>query len=63
VSSQLVTKFADCLKAQLAASPEEAQAAVEQQSRPVGGLRLGLGALWRALGRLFRRRPSSAGTR
>jgi len=55
VSSQLVTKFADCLKAQLAASPEEARAAVEQQSAPVGGLRLGLGALWRSLGRIFHR--------
>jgi carbon monoxide dehydrogenase subunit G len=55
VSSQMVTKFADCLKKQLAASPEEAAAAVEAQSRPVGGLRLGLGALWRSLVRLFRR--------
>jgi len=55
VSSQLVTKFADCLKAQLAASPEEGQAAVEAQSRPVGGLRLGLGALWRAFARLLGR--------
>ncbi len=55
VSSQLVTKFADCLKAQLAASPEEAAAVVEAQARPVGGLRLGLGALLRAIGRLFRR--------
>jgi uncharacterized protein len=55
VSSQMVSKFADCLKKQLAASPEEA-AAVEAQSRPVSGLRLGLGALWRSLGRLFRPR-------
>jgi carbon monoxide dehydrogenase subunit G len=55
VSSQLVTQFADCLRAQLAASPQEAVAAVEEQSRPVGGLRLGLSALWRSLGRLFRR--------
>jgi uncharacterized protein len=55
VSSQMVTKFADCLKAQLAASPEEAAAVVKAQARPVGGLRLGLGALWRWLGRLFRR--------
>jgi carbon monoxide dehydrogenase subunit G len=55
VSSQLVTQFADCLKAQLAATPEEAAAAIEAQSRPVGGLRLGLGAVLRALGRLFRR--------
>jgi carbon monoxide dehydrogenase subunit G len=54
VSTQLVQSFAECLKAQLA-TPEEAQAAVEAQARPVGGLRLGLGALWRAIGRLFRR--------
>jgi len=52
-----VTKFADCLKAQLAATPEEAVAAVEAQSRPVSGLRLGARALLRAIGRLFRRRP------
>ena len=55
VSSQLITQFADCLKAQLTASPEDAAAAVEAQTRPVQGLRLGLGALWRAFARLFRR--------
>jgi uncharacterized protein len=55
VSSQLVDQFADCLKKQLVASPEEAAAAVEAQSRPVGGLRLGLGALWRSFTGLFRR--------
>ncbi len=58
VSSQLVTQFADCLKAQLIASPKEAAAAIEAQSRPVSGVRLGLGALWRALGRFFRRTRS-----
>jgi hypothetical protein len=51
----MVTKFADCLKKQFAASPEEAAAAVEAHGRPVGGLRLGFGALFRSLGRLFRR--------
>jgi carbon monoxide dehydrogenase subunit G len=56
VSSQLVTQFADCLKAQLAASPEEAAAAIEAQARPVRGLRLGFRALWRSLRGLFRRR-------
>jgi len=56
VSSQLVGQFADCLKKQLgAATPEEAAAAVAVQARPVGGLRLGLGALWRSFTRLFRR--------
>lgn len=57
VSSQLVTRFADCLQKQLAATPEEAQAAVEAETRPVSGLRLGASALLRALGRLFRRSP------
>jgi carbon monoxide dehydrogenase subunit G len=55
VSSQLVAQFARCLEAQLAASPREARAAVEARSSPVGGLRLGLGASWRSLGRLLRR--------
>jgi carbon monoxide dehydrogenase subunit G len=56
VSSQMATEFADCLKAQLlASSPDEAAAAVEAQSHPVGGLRLGFGALLHALGRIFRR--------
>ena len=57
VSSQLVTRFADCLQSQLTATSEEAQAAVEAQARPVSGLRLGASALLRALGRLLRRRP------
>ncbi len=56
VSSQLVQSFAECLAAQLAAAPEEAQAAVARQARPVGGLGLALGALWRSFLRLFRRR-------
>jgi uncharacterized protein len=55
VSSQLVDRFADCLKAQLVATPEEAQAAVAEQAKPVSGLRLGLAALLRAIGGLFRR--------
>jgi len=55
VSSQMVTRFADCLQKQLAATPEEAQAAVEAQAKPVSGLRLGVGAVLRAIGRLFRR--------
>jgi hypothetical protein len=55
VSSQLVTQFADCLKAQLAASPQEAADAMKADSKPVGGLRLGFSALWRSFHRLFRR--------
>jgi uncharacterized protein len=55
VSQQMVGKFADCLKGQLAAeSPEQAAAVVaEHQSQPVQGLSMGLGALWRSFLRLF----------
>jgi carbon monoxide dehydrogenase subunit G len=54
VSQQLVGRFAECLKVQLAAeTPEQAAAAVAETSRPVGGLSLGLGAILRALGRLL----------
>jgi carbon monoxide dehydrogenase subunit G len=57
VSAQLVARFAECLKAQLAAeTPEEAQAAVEEhQAKPVGGLSLGLAAVGRSIGRFFGR--------
>jgi carbon monoxide dehydrogenase subunit G len=60
VSAQLVSRFADCLKAQLAASTsgtEEATsaaaAAVAEQAKPVSGLSLGGGAFLRAIGRFF----------
>jgi uncharacterized protein len=55
VSQQLVQSFADCLKKQLLAPPEEAEAAVAGQAKPVGGLRLGLGAFWRRITGIFRR--------
>lgn len=55
VSSQLVTSFAECLKAQLVAPPAEAEAAVAAQARPVSGLSLGLRALARTIARFFRR--------
>jgi carbon monoxide dehydrogenase subunit G len=55
VSSQLVDRFADCLRAQLVAAPAEAQAAVAESARPVSGLSLGLRALGRAVARLLRR--------
>jgi hypothetical protein len=48
VSSQLVDQFAECLKKQLAADAREAAAAVTAQARPIGGLRLGVAALWRS---------------
>ena len=41
VAGQMVDKFADCLQQQLIGSEEEAQAAVEQSSKPVSGLRMG----------------------
>jgi hypothetical protein len=59
VSSQLVTSFAECLKAQITASAEDAQAAVARQSKPVSGLRLGLLALLRAIARPFRGKERS----
>jgi carbon monoxide dehydrogenase subunit G len=55
VSQQLVRSFSDCLRAQLVAAPAEAEAAVAAQAKPVGGLRLGLGALWRRITRVVRR--------
>jgi carbon monoxide dehydrogenase subunit G len=56
VSSQLIDRFADCLKAQLeTAQPERAEAAVATAGKPVGGLRLGLAAIWRSIVRFFRR--------
>jgi carbon monoxide dehydrogenase subunit G len=67
VSGQLVARFADCLKAQLATegpeAAEAAAAATAEAARPVSGLSLGLGAVMRAFGRffsrLFGRRPES----
>lgn len=58
VSSQLVTSFAECLEAQLAAAPEEAEAAVAAQAKPLSGLSLALSALRRRLARIFRRRSA-----
>jgi carbon monoxide dehydrogenase subunit G len=55
VSERLVRSFADCLQAQLVAAPEDAQAAVSAQAKPISGLRLGLPALGRALARFFTR--------
>jgi carbon monoxide dehydrogenase subunit G len=57
ISTQLISSFATCLEAQLAASPEEAAAATAAQARPVGGLSLFFAALGRKISRLFGRRP------
>ncbi|HYY76180.1 MAG TPA: SRPBCC family protein [Gaiellaceae bacterium] len=58
ISSQLVTSFAECLEAQLAASPEEAEAAVAAQAKPLSGLALAFAALRRRLARIFQRRSA-----
>jgi carbon monoxide dehydrogenase subunit G len=56
VSEQMVGQFAACLRKQLAAAtPVEAAAVAAEPAKPVGGLRIGLRALWRALGRTLKR--------
>jgi carbon monoxide dehydrogenase subunit G len=55
VSSQLITRFADCLRAQLDAPADEAEAAVAAQAKPVSGLSLGLRAVGRRIARIFHR--------
>ena len=56
ISSRMVTSFAECLQAQLGESTEEAEAAVAAQSKPISGLSLFFGSLWRRIARLFGRR-------
>jgi uncharacterized protein len=58
ISAQLCASFAQCLEAQLAATPEEAEALAAAQPKPVFGLSLAFGAFRRALARIFRRRPA-----
>jgi hypothetical protein len=53
VSTTLVDQFANCLKAQLTASPEEAKAATVQAQKPISGFSLMLKTLARKLSRLF----------
>jgi hypothetical protein len=57
VAAQLTRRFAECLQSQLTAAPDAAPQPPPQQA-PVAGLRLGLGALLRALGRLFKRKEN-----
>jgi carbon monoxide dehydrogenase subunit G len=59
ISSQLVTNFAQCLEAQLEATPAEPQAATAAHAKPVAGLPLVFRALRRALARLLRIRRAS----
>ena len=63
VSTQLVSRFADCLKAQLDSSPSgedgaEAPSPSPAPAQPVAGLPLLIGALGRAIVRIFKRRPA-----
>ncbi len=66
VSAQLTKQFAECLAAQLqtaplqglsanGASPEAATPVPPPAVKPIGGLGLAVGALWRAFLGLFRR--------
>lgn len=53
ISARLTQQFADCLKQNMLA--EEAPAKPAAVAKPVGGIRLGLWAMWRAIVRFFRR--------
>jgi uncharacterized protein len=55
VSNKLVDQFAECIKAQLSATPEVAAAAVVEAQKPVSGLSLAVAALASAIRRLFGR--------
>ena len=59
VSARLTQEFADCLKASMSAAPAgaaaEGVAPPTPIAKPVGGIRLGLWALFRVIGRLFGR--------
>ena len=55
VSNKLVDQFASCIQAQLAASPEEAAAAVTEADKPIKGLSLAVAALVSSIKRLFGR--------
>jgi uncharacterized protein len=55
VSNKLVDQFAECVKAQLSAAPEEAAAAVVEAQKPVSGFSLAVAALVSAIKRLFGR--------
>jgi len=55
ISSQMVTSFAQCLEAQLGESAHEAEQAVTAQAKPISGLSLFFGSLWRRIRRIGRR--------
>jgi carbon monoxide dehydrogenase subunit G len=53
VSNKMVGQFAECIKGQLSAVPEERAAAVEDAHKPVSGLSLAVAAFVGAVKRLF----------
>jgi len=65
VSRKLTQQFADCLQASMAAESAapaaagteaaEAQATPAPVAKPIGGIRLGLAAIWAAIANFFRR--------
>jgi uncharacterized protein len=55
VSNKLVGQFAECIKAQLSASPEQAAAAVTEAQKPISGWSLAVAALVSTIKRLIGR--------
>ena len=55
VSNKLVDQFAECIKAQLSASPKVAAAAVVEAQKPISGFSLAVAALASAIKRLLGR--------
>ena len=55
VSNKLVDQFAECIKAQLSATPEVAAAAMVEAQKPLSGFSLAIAALASAIRRLFGR--------
>lgn len=55
VSNKLVGQFAECIRAQLSASPEVAAAAMQEAERPLSGFSLAIAALGSMIRRLFGR--------
>jgi len=53
VSNKLVDQFAECIKGQLSAAPEERAGAVEEAQKPISGLSLAVSALVGAVKRLL----------
>jgi uncharacterized protein len=66
VSKRLTQQFADCLEAKLGAAASGATApattAPAAAAKPVGGIRLGLGAIWGMVAGFFRRLFGGAAT-